>query len=339
MTQVLPKHKERYSIGIDIGTHSVKIVRLEHAKDRMELSDYFIEPMQLELSGALKKAAALFHEQKKIALSVSGPATIIRYVPFPTMKEDELKHAMKFEAQKHITFPVAEAMIDGCILKTGLPDNKMLVLLAAVKQDMLRQRIKMVEEAGLKPHVVDMDALALVNAFEMNLSPGTAAQTAPVVLLHIGASLSSVNVVENGVPLLSRDVRIAGNNFTEKIADALSIDSKQAELTKMDIPKDKLPQIQAALESVWSQLATELRMSFDYYESQNAANVGCIYLSGGGSLLSMGKEILENILGMKVEYWDPLKIMTIGKSVDQQKLRIQAPQLAVAIGLAMRPAS
>ena len=328
--------KNQFSVGVDIGTHAIKLAKLKFSKDMVQIVDFFTTSVQPNLLQAIKSTYD-YQDAKLINISVSGPLTIIRYANFPKMQEDELKKSIRFEAQKFIPFSVSEVNLDVAVLKKDLPDNKMLVALAAVKKDYISQRIKLVEGSGFKLDSVDIDSLALINAFNYNClkSPGSI-KTKTVALLNIGSTFSNLNILEEGVPLLSRDLNIAGNNFTQKVSDIFAIDLKTAENLKVSPDKERLPKIIQAAENVLSGLATEIRVSFDYYESQSASSVGKIYLSGGGSLFPGLKEMLANLLGIEVDYWDPLKEINIPSSIDSSKLKSQATQFAVAIGLALR---
>ncbi|MBU3959113.1 MAG: pilus assembly protein PilM [Candidatus Omnitrophica bacterium] len=326
--------KEKLSVGLDIGASTIKLIKLEFLKEKPQLSFFSLEPVGNDLKAALKK---IIDSQgiKAVNISVSGPSTIIRYVNFPKMNNDELSQALKFEAQKHIPFSSEEVNIDSYILKHNLPDNKMLVLLTAVKKESLNQRLKLIEEAGLNTNVVDIDSIALINAFNFSYSQDDNLKTKASALLNIGASLSNLNILEGGIPRLSRDIHIGGNNFTQKIQDLLSIDFKSAEELKLNPDKERLDKVLPAIEAILSNLAQEIRASFDYYESQSASSVIKIFLSGGGSLFTGLKDILANLLGIEVEYWDPLRAINISEGVDPQKIKASSHQLAVAIGLAL----
>jgi type IV pilus assembly protein PilM len=326
---------ERFSVGLDIGTSTFKFVKLKFLKDIIEIYDFNLEPIPADLVSALKSIAQ-FQEAKSVNLGVCGPGIVIRCVEFPRMNTNELKGALNFEAQKHIPFPVAEVNLDAHILKPDLPENKMLVLLAAAKKEFINQRLKIIEEAGLKANLLDLDALTLVNAFNFNYSLEDNLKNKAIALLNIGASFSNLNILENDLCLLTRDIHIAGNNFTQKIADTLSLDFKAAEDLKLNPDKEKLEKVVVAVESVLSDLANELRTSFDYYESQSTLSVAKIFLSGGGSKFLGLKDILTNLLGIEVDYWDPLRKIILADSLDTQKLKAQSSQLAVAVGLALR---
>lgn len=337
--------KEKVSIGLDIGTSSIKIVKLKLSNGSAQFCDFKQIPVSSSgIEGALKELSQT-ENIKNVNISVSGHSTIIRYVNFPKMNPEELVQALKFEAQKLIPFPINEINLDNYILKPDLPDNKMLLLLAAVKKEFLSQRLKLLESIGINASVVDIDSLALVNAFNFNHSQeNDDLKNKTVAVLNIGASISNLNLLENFLPCLSRDIKTAGNNFTKKIIDILGVDLPTAEDLKINPEKDKTAKISGVLEQVITNLATEVRTSFDYYESQCPATVSKIYISGGGSLLKGLKDSLSSMLDIEVAYWNPFSNVEIAPNVsDSEKLnsiknneQALSSVFSVAVGLALR---
>jgi len=329
--------KERFSIGLDIGSSAIKIVKLKFIKDGVELCDFALEPAQVNPAEALGKIKQSLSQALDIVnIGVSGSATVIRYVNFPEMNKDELKQALKFEAQKHIPFSIDEVNLDGYILKEALPDNKMLVLLAAVKKDLINQRLKLIEDAGFKAGIIDIDSVALCNAFSFNYQADENLKPKAAALLNIGSSISNLNILEGGAPRLSRDIHIAGSNFTQKLAEIFSLDFDSAEKLKLAPDKERADKVTVAVESVVTNLAGEIRTSFDYYESQSASSVVKIFLSGGGSKFPGLKDMLANFLGIEVEYWDTFRQINIAGSLPAQRIKELSGHLAVAVGLALR---
>ena len=322
-------------MGLDIGVSTVKAVCLRFIKDAPELVHFALEPVQLDLSETLKKITTACRK-KAVNVSVSGTQAVIRYVNFPKMNEEELKQALKFEAQKHIPFPLAETYLDHYILKQDLPNNKMLVLLAAVKKELVAQRLKVIEEAGVKVNIVDVDSPALVNAFNFNYSSDQTLGHKAVALLNIGAAITNLDILEDFCPRLSRDINIAGNSFTQKLVDIFGLDFQGAENLKLNPDKERANKVFAAAESVLTNLADEVRTSFDYYESQNASTIAKIFLSGGSSRFPGLKDKLANFLGIEIDFWDPFRNISLSKDVDAQGLKDASGQLPVALGLALR---
>ncbi len=323
-------------MGLDIGASALKLVKLRFSKDTVELCDFAVEPASADLAPAVKKITESWGINR-VNLSVSGASTVIRYVNFPRMSEEELGQALKFEAQKHIPFSLDTVNLDSCILKENLPDNKMLIMLAAVKKDFLSQRLKIIEDAGLKANIVDIDSLALINAFNFNYyQESESFKNKAIALLNIGASQSNLNILENALPRLSRDMFIAGNNFTHKLADVLGLEFKAADALKINPDKERTDKVVAAVEVVLASLGSEIRTSFDYYESQGASSVVKIFLSGGVSKFPGLKDMLANLLNIEVEAWDPLKEIGLSVNIDSAKVKAKSAELAVAVGLALR---
>ncbi|MEI6631863.1 MAG: pilus assembly protein PilM, partial [bacterium] len=204
--------KEKIILSLDIGTSGIKFIKLRFAKEGIELCGFGAEPTQADLEPLLKNIAQS-QNIKKANISVCGPSSIIRYVNFPKMTAQELAQSLKFEAQKHIPFTVSEVNLDAAILKSDLPDNKMLVMLAAIKKEFLEQRLKLIESAGLHVSNVDIDSVAIINAFNFNYTKEDLPQSKSIALLNIGSSFSNLSILEDGMPHLSRDIQVAGNNF------------------------------------------------------------------------------------------------------------------------------
>lgn len=327
--------KEKVALGLDIGTSTIKLVKLKFLKETVELSGFNIEPVTSDLGASLKKLEQS-QNIKTINTGISGPASIIRYVNFPKLNKEEFNQSLKFEAKKHIPFLINEISLDGCILKPDLPDSQMLVLITAVKKDFLNQRLKIIGETNFTVNILDLDSLALVNAFNFNYSSDDDLRHKTIALLNIGASISNLNILEKGIPRLSRDITIAGNNLTQKIVDILGVDFNSAEKLKINTENERLKEVSAAIELILSNLSAEIRTSFDYYESQSSSSVEKIFLSGGGSLVKGLKETLSNSLSIEMGIWDPLKQLIIPNDSDIQKIRKLSGQFAVAIGLALR---
>lgn len=326
---------EKQAIGLNIGVSTIKLAKLRFGKDAVELTGYAIEPNPSDPEAVLKK---LIQEQgiKSVNISVSGQQTILRYIDFPKMSAPELKQALKFEAQKHIPFPIADVNIDGCIMKDGLPDGKMRVLLAAVKKDFLDQKVKLMRGLGIEPGSVEVDSVSLINAFNYNYADDEAVKNKTVGLINIGSATSNLNILEAGMPMLSRDIPVGGNHFSQRIADALGVDFKSAEAVKTSGDKVQMDKISGAVEAVLAKLAQEVRTSFDYYESRSVSSVEKIFISGGASLYDGFKDMFGGFLGLSVENWDPFRKITIAQGLDAVKVRSVGSQLAVAIGLALR---
>lgn len=326
---------DRSCVGLNMGFSSFKAVKLHLSKDAAELTDYRVINNQLDMEETLKKATQELGV-KSVNFSLSGQQALIRYIDFPRMSQQELKQALKFEVQKHLPFSAAEVNFDAFILRNNLPDNKMKVLLAAVKKELLDQRLKLLRSAGVEVGIVEIDSLSLANAFNFNYLDDPNVKSKAVALLNIGSALSNLNIVEDGMPALSRDIPLGGNNLTQKIAEVFGTDFKEAEVIKLNPQKHPADKMNTALDAVLSRLAHEVRSSFDYFESRSVVSVERIYVSGGASMFSGFNQLLMGHLGIPVDTWDCFKKIGIASGQDAPKIKALAGQLAVAAGLALR---
>ena len=273
-------------------------------------------------------------KERDVVSAVAGQSVIVRYIEMPHMSMEELAGAIKFEAEQYIPFDLANVELDYQVLEEKMehaPD-KMRILLVAAKTDLIKEHISILEGASLKPAVVDVDAFALINAFERIKSPD---KEECVALINIGHSLTNINILRGGVPYFTRDVFLAGKDITEALAKNFGLEFSQAEKLKRE--RGNVTESDAfnkALHLGMEELVGEIRLSFDYYENQaTEKNISHVFLTGGTSLLPQIDKFLSESLGITVEAWDPFKDLKISGGVKEwEKV---APTLAVSLGLAL----
>ena len=302
------KQEKKIKIGLDWGFSALKFVILEPLDNRYLLKDARIIELaskDLNLSSLIKDLDL----SAGVNLGICGPNVVVRYVSMARMNQEDFKNSLRYEAASHLPFPVEELMLDGVILK-DLPDNQMLVMLAAAKRNYINQRLKLLQESNIRVNILDIDSLALINAFgythphkqENNILSGA------VALLNIGVSSANINILEEGVPHFSRDINVAGRDFSRE----------------------------ASRETAIANFVSEIRKSFDYYEAGSTAVINKIFLSGGGSLVPELASGLEHILGIQIEQWDPFSNFEFASEIDEADIRKNSVRFAVAVGLALR---
>ena len=108
---------------------------------------------------------------KDVAASLSGNAVIVKKITLPVMTEAELAESIYWEAEQYIPFDIQDVNLDYQILDAGTgADAKgtMDVLLVAAKKEKIADYTGVITQAGRTPVVVDVDAFALQNAYEVN---------------------------------------------------------------------------------------------------------------------------------------------------------------------------
>ena len=162
----------------------------------------------------------------RIATAVSGHAVIVRRVTMPRMDEDELRESIVWEAEEYIPFDVDDVNLDFAILEENDADNEMDVVLVAAKRDRIDEFVAVIEESGRDPVVVDVDAFALQNAFELSYPER---QHEDIALLNMGASVMNVAVLEEGRPVFWRDITLGVRQYVAALQRELMLDYFDAE--------------------------------------------------------------------------------------------------------------
>ncbi len=347
--------KAKLSIGLDIGSSSVKLVHLLEVKRGFVLDAFGVAPLPPEaiVDGALMNSTAIVEairelaaqhklKSKEVAIGVSGHSVIIKKISLPRMSQEELDENIQWEAEQYIPFDVKDVNIDVQILDAGADANgQMSVLLVAAKKDMINDYTAVVNEAGLIPVIVDVDAFAVQNAFEANYEPS---KSETIVLVNAGASVVNINILSRGLTTFTRDISMGGNQFTEEIQKQLNVSYDEAEKLKVggDASKDVdgvVPQeVDRVIQGVADQLAGEIQRSLDFYAASAAdAQISRVYMSGGTVKIPALFRAIEGRVGVPVELLDPFKRVEIDKRKFDPKLMSDlAPSIAVAMGLGLR---
>ena len=342
--------KSKNVLGLDIGSSSIKILELKSGKGGYALANFGIEPLPPEtivdstimngpaVVNAIRKLVSTYQiKTKEVVTSISGHSVIIRKITMPMMTEEEVEGNIQWEAEQYIPFDINEVNIDYFILEPMMEEQENLdVLLVAVKKEIVGEYISVVEEAGLTPVVMDVDAFAVENMFEVNYDP----QPGKIVaLVNIGASVININVVKGTNPAFTRDISIGGNQYTEEIQKQLNLTFEDAENLKVSggTGADHLPDL---LDGISSNIALEIQRSLDFFTSTSSlGQISKVYLSGGCAKTLNLDKIIEKQVGLPVEVMNPFaRIEVPAKSFDQDFIREVAPMAGVAVGLALRRA-
>lgn len=342
-------------IGLDIGSSSIKVISLKKSKNGYELVNFGIAPLPpqtivdrtLMNSGAVVDAIRrLVQSQliktKECSISVSGHSVIIKKISLPQMTKAELENSIQWEAEQYIPFDINDVNVDVQILNpVGSEQGQMDVMLVAAKKDMIYDYTTVVTEAGETATVVDVDAFAILNAFEANYSLG-AEET--IAIVNLGASVTNIVVVAKRMPTFTRDITIGGNQFTEEIQKQLNLSYDEAEDLKLGgdagVDADSvIPQeVERVIQEVSENLASEVRRSLEFFSATNQdTEISRLYLCGGTSKISSLHKILETRTGVPVEVFDPFRNIRVNEKVfDVNFIRNVAPMAAVAVGLGLR---
>jgi type IV pilus assembly protein PilM len=342
--------RTKLAAGLDVGANSIKLVKLARRGSGLALKALAIKELPMGVINAEEikdRDAVIFDIQslidqtdpklKDVVVSISGHGVITDKILMDRKTGTEAEQAILFEAEQRAPFDVEDVTLDYHVIREDRETNKMEVLLVAARNEFLKNFIDLIIDAGLKPVVVDTDAFAILNAYEVNyeIDPGRV-----IALIDLGLDNTTMTFLKDGLYHSTRDV----SNGTRLIFDAVSKEFRlNQELTakclrgEMDSSIDQ-DMFKATVVTASEELIAGLEVAISYFKSSSGADrVDLIVLSGGGALIPFLPEVLQMKLTTPIEIFNPLRNIEYDPDmfVEFQPEKV-APLLAVAIGLAAR---
>ncbi len=348
--------KAKTIVGLDIGSSAVKAVELKPAGKGYKVTAFGAEPVPPDaiVDGAIIDAGSVADaikrvfdgnkafKSKDVCASLSGNAVIVKKITLPVMTENELAESIYWEAEQYIPFDIQDVNLDYQILDPGTGPNSrgsMDVLLVAAKKEKIGDYTNVIAQAGRTPVIVDVDAFALQNAFEVNY--GLEADRV-VVLLNAGSSAVNIKIPQGDQSVFTRDISMGGNAYTEAVQKELDLPFDSAEQLKKGIPVDgaTYEEAQPVLHAVTENVLLEIQKTFDFFKaSASADHIDRIMLSGGASRVDGFHQMVQERFNAPVEDFDPFRTVTWDSKKLGGEPADMAPSAAVAVGLALRKVS
>ena len=344
--------KKKSVAGLDIGSSSVKMVELGGNLNNLNLvslgfenlpADTIIDGqiMELNVVSDVIQNVCTNHQvsAERVVTGVSGHSVILKNIVLPSMNRDELEESIDWHAEEHIPYDLADVSLDYQVT-AETPDSTM-VMIAACKRERIDNIKQAIQLAGKTPVVIDVDTFALQNCYEVNYRPS---ENDVVTLLNIGASTMSVHIVKGTRSLFTRDITVGGSQFTDVLQRSLGLNFQQAEAVKRGVVDAasgiEEKSIEPLMNNVTEIVAMEIQKTFDFYRATTEDNetvVQKILISGGGSKLVGLAQELSQRLELPVEILDPFRNIKVdSKKFDPEYLSEIVPEMAVAVGLAIR---
>ena len=336
-------------VGIDIGSHAVKVCELER-RDRgygivslgsAILPDGAVEDGVLVDADAVSAVVStllknLKIKKKKVGISISGYSVIVKKISLTRMDEKQLESYIMAEAEQYIPFDMDDVYIDFQDMKTSSGSNDRTdVILVAAKKEVVDDFTTLLEGIGLTPVIVDIDGFALENAHEV-----IAHNTDNIALVDIGASKMSINIISRGVSVVARDISIGSRQLTEQIQELLDMEFEEAEAVKLG--KRQVPERQDDIAAIYSSVCTqwvlEIKKAIDLYHANHPDQpLRRLSLSGGGSKVVGLVDFLQMETGLAVEIFNPLAAMDFSaQKIDPDYINSIGQEMAIASGIAIR---
>lgn len=345
------KRKSKPIVGIDISSTSVKLVELSSQSGGYQVESFAICPLASgvvvekninnldAVADAIRQLLSKSRcKAKEAAVAVAGSAVITKIIDMPSdLDEDALEEQITIEADQYIPFPLDEVAIDFEIQGQANEDsNLMQVLLAACRKENIELRTAVLEQAGLTPKIIDVEAYAIERALPLIIDEWESDEDQLVAIVDIGATVSTLSVLKNQQTIYSREQLFGGNNLTDEIQRRYGLSQTEAEQAKIQggLPDDYLADLlEPFKETVLQQITRSLQF---FYSSGNYSQVDHIILAGGVARLSGIAPLVQNHLETLVSVANPFSEMTYSSKVDTSEIAEVAPSLVIATGLAMR---
>jgi len=352
--------KKNQLIGLDIGSHSVKLVEIEDSKKGKVLKGFGIIglPQDAIVEGSIKEMEIVSSaiktlykhlkvKNKNVVTSISGYSVIVKKISVQKRGEAELEATIQDEAEQYIPFDINDVNLDYEILspmeekeeEKGAKEDKgfMDVMLVAAKKDIVEDYVSLLHLTGLTPAILDVDAFAVQNAFELSAQDVSGC----FAIVNVGAEELGINAIKNGVSIFTRDSSYGGYQINEAIMSKFGVSYDDAEKIKLGGAKleskerDALEDIFTSVVSGW---VNEIKRALDFLTTTYPdETIEKIFVSGGSCRIPGFQKYLEIETEIPVAEMNPFANLQINDKVfDPKYLSYMAPQAAVAVGLALR---
>ena len=340
--------KKTSTLGLDIGSGFVKVVQVDHTGDQPEvtrvamrplLPDAIVEGEIMDHGLVADTVSGLFQEigmkGRDVVTAVGGHDVIIKKIEMDRMKEADAREVIRWEAEQHVPFDIKSVELDFQILDPDGEGMQMEVLLVAAKRELVDNKVSLLTDAGLNPAVIDVDAFALHNAFEHNYPE---AMRGIVALANVGHEVTNVNILENGVPILTRDIPFGSRRVREDLQRERGLTAEQAEDVVQG--RDSIPDLDRFVEQSADEVAVGIERAAAFLMTrQSGAGLGRIYLSGGGARIPGMAKALSRRMNVETNLVNPFQRVPVASgAAGELNLDEAAPMLLLPLGLALRKA-
>ena len=335
------------SFGLDIGSHSLRLVEVDKTKKPYQLVIFgmeltpqtgIISESSLDLQSLADSIKRLVHDTKVSSNNVvtAFPESLIftRLIETPAVAQKDLPSAIKYLAEEYVPMPISEVSLVYQVLRAGGADKQMEILLIAVPKDLIEKYLKLMHLAGLKPMGMETEILAVSRSIVGS------AQTAPTtMIISIGASTTDLAILTEGIIAFTRSIPTGGGALSKALAQDLSFDLNQAEEYKKTyglLESELGGKILNAIKPIFDVVVSEINRALAYYQRKHPQDpIKRVMLCGGSAKLPGLIVYLAQSLGLEVQIGDPWVFMKADPAL-APKLNQFAPDFAVACGLALK---
>ena len=338
-------------IGLDISSTAVKLIQLSRDGVHYRVEHFAIEPLPPKsvvekniedidaVSGAVQRVLKRSGSRAKTcAVAVSGAAVITKTISLPSdLSEAELEAQIEVEANQYIPYALEDVSMDFEVLGISTRNADLVeVLLAASKRENIEIRQDVVESAGLKPVVIDVEAYAIGNAFGLIAERDNLTPTDTAVIMDIGSNTTSMVVVRGDRVIYTREHSFGGQQLIDDTMRRYGMSLEEATFFQRG---EEGPEgfEEEVLDPFQQSIVQQVSRSLQFYSSSSDyTNVSRLYLSGGSVAIPGLDQTVANELGIKCAIADAIRGMDTSNRIALPSLQRSAPSMMVAVGLALR---
>jgi type IV pilus assembly protein PilM len=340
--------RKKTTVGLDIGSGLIKIAVIDHSRKEPELVRVAIVPLMADAivegevmdPGLVADAIKTCLENagvtsKNVVIAVGGRDVIIKKIQVERVKEQQLRELLRWEAEQHVPFDVESVELDHQTLDPKGDSPEMSVLLVAAKRELIEGKLRVLTEAGLSASVVDIEPFALHNGFEVNHPD---AMSGIVALLNIGHDVTNINILEEGVPILTRDLAMGTRRLREDLMRERGLSAEDGQ--KLLQGFDRSPHLDAVIETRGEEIALGIERAIAFLQqSTRGAELKHVYSCGGGARVPGLNEMLGARLRTSVTLANPMANLKVRDGALESLVTDEiGPLLMLPIGLALRVA-
>lgn len=342
--------RKKFTVGLDVGSGLVKAVVMDHSSGTPILAKVVITPLneaaivegevmdhELVVEAIRQTVAAAGSKIKHIVSAVGGRDVIVKKISMERVKEAQARELMRWEAEQHVPFDIDSVEIDFQVLDPDADGLDMNVLLVAAKRELVEAKQALLTEAGAAATVMDVDAFALHNAFEANYPD---AMHGTVALLNVGNESTNLNILDDGVPILTRDFAVGTRRIREDLQREHGISGDEAEDLLRGSEIHPMLAGTVAMRGEELAIGIERASTFLATSSRNFSAIRLAYACGGGARVPGLLAWLAQRLGIPVEAANALaRVEVQDGALEFLAVDEIAPLLMLPVGLALRAAA
>lgn len=323
-------------LGVDVGSYSIKIARVERGMGEFHLTDFYEIPVTahdvLTPDQTTEALLSKFIKENQIQYdtvvsSLSGLQCAFRNLEFPFTQTRKIDSAIEFELENYVPFPLEDLTVDYIVLEKGVSTSKVLSVYTP-KAEFIKF-LNILTNAQCEPRYVGIECLDLANLHLSGMLP----PQGNYAILDIGHSKTNICVMQGSKLKAVRTLAIGGKHITQAIAKAMKVDFAKAEEIK--IKKGQVSALEQSdalaevIEGVLKDLLIQVRQTLFALYEKGEAKIEAVYLCGGTSRLSGIDQFVSTHLRLNVSPLDVLDY-SFNKLSDSESARpIISPALAM----------